>query len=67
MSDTKMTIKSEKLEVVGAQSWEKHEDITYQALPWNLNSENNVMTDLPLSINLLSYWNEIFDKGGGSW
>ena len=41
MSDTKMTIKSEKLEVVGAQSWEKHEDITYQALPWNVNIKKN--------------------------
>ncbi len=37
MSDTKMTIKTEKLEVVGAQSGEKHEDITYLALSWNLN------------------------------
>lgn len=37
MSDTKMTIKTEKLEVVGAQSREKHEDITYLALSWNLN------------------------------
>ncbi len=29
-------------------------------------NSDNVMADLPLSINLLSYWNEIFDKGGGS-